>query len=469
MSGILDSFFFFFGTNAKQAQKDTDAFGKSVDNTQNRLNSADKSAQQLGLSFSKLALAGVAALEGFASLGKLKDGIVNAINYNAEIEKAAKLTNINARELAIWNGVVAHAGGNPGSKDYLSFITKLNQQYAGLGVNQRIRNVNRDLGELADRIKALNDSSPGSGYAFAQRFGIGDDLYLALKNGKGALQDLINEQSRLNNTTEESSALALELKQQWQSVGTTWQSAFTGAIPLAQIFLGIMDGLANFTHIVLDLFTLSGWKDLANTYFNFSGKGGNATPQAGDTSSPYDPRGIRNNNPGNLRFAGQAGATNNNGFAQFGTLAEGTAAEQRQLQIYGNRGVNTLAGIASRWAPSGENNTPAYLAGLSRTTGFDPNEKLNLNDPSVRARVANAINVQEEGSKYGNLIGTAQGSIAGANGVGVGGGAGKSLTIGHITINTQATDAKGIAADMRGELSKQYATTVGSVDDGIAY
>ena len=44
-----------------------------------------------------------------------------------------------------------------------------------------------------------------------------------------------------------------------------------------------------------------------------------------------------------------------------------------------------------------------------------------------------------------------------------------SLSVGSVTINTQATDASGIAQSFHGEMQKQYSQTINSYDDGVAY
>lgn len=117
----------------------------------------------------------------------------------------------------------------------------------------------------------------------------------------------------------------------------------------------------------------------------------------------YTPRGIRNNNPGNLNFVGQAGATKESGpggrFAVFRSPSQGISALAKQLQLYGSRGNNTLSGIVNKFAPGSDgNNTAAYVAALSGSTGFKPNQSLNLNDPSVVGPLVTAIIKHENGS-----------------------------------------------------------------------
>lgn len=113
------------------------------------------------------------------------------------------------------------------------------------------------------------------------------------------------------------------------------------------------------------------------------------------------PRGIRNNNPGNLEYRGQPGASledhANPRFARFRTAEEGLAALAAQLRRYGQRGVDTVGKIISKYAPSIENDTPGYTGSVSRRLGVDSNTRLDLNDPSVLQGLMGAIIQVENG------------------------------------------------------------------------
>lgn len=105
----------------------------------------------------------------------------------------------------------------------------------------------------------------------------------------------------------------------------------------------------------------------------------------------------RFNNPGNLRWAEgyETSNTKSGTFAVFPTLDEGVLAATKQLQIYGQRGTNTVRDIVSKWAPSNENNTEEYIRHVVRSTKFNENEKLNLNDPYVLAKLISAMASKE--------------------------------------------------------------------------
>lgn len=112
----------------------------------------------------------------------------------------------------------------------------------------------------------------------------------------------------------------------------------------------------------------------------------------------------RFNNPANLRAASgyETSNTKSGKFAVFPTLDEGVLASARQLQIYGGRGINTVNDIVTKWAPSSENDTAEYIRHVVKTTGFGANEKLNLNDPAILAKLISAM-ATKEGA--GNRVG----------------------------------------------------------------
>ena len=122
------------------------------------------------------------------------------------------------------------------------------------------------------------------------------------------------------------------------------------------------------------------------------------------------PRGIRNNNPGNLNFAHQAGAVLEPGpnarFARFPTAEAGLEALRDQLIRYIVRdGIDTVAGIISKWAPPSENNTAAYIRGVAHALGAEPDDRLGQPNPKLIAGLMSAIIRFENGQNpYGSLV-----------------------------------------------------------------
>ncbi|ELM8700798.1 lytic transglycosylase domain-containing protein [Escherichia coli] len=118
--------------------------------------------------------------------------------------------------------------------------------------------------------------------------------------------------------------------------------------------------------------------------------------------SAYLSRGIRNNNPGNLNFAGQKGATLESGpnarFASFPTMLEGIAALERQVMLYLKRGKNTIDQIIDIYAPSSDgNNTSSYKSYLSQYTGLGVKEKIDGSNFEIMRKLIQGIINHENG------------------------------------------------------------------------
>jgi hypothetical protein len=124
-------------------------------------------------------------------------------------------------------------------------------------------------------------------------------------------------------------------------------------------------------------------------------------PQAAPSSTgapppvPTQPAPIRTNNQGSLMPGGK--------MASFSTPEQGLAAMDANLSSYGRQGVNTLAGVISKWAPQYDaqgrqiNDTPAYIADVSRRLSLDPNQVIDLSNPNVRHALGTGIMLHESG------------------------------------------------------------------------
>jgi hypothetical protein len=233
------------------------------------------------------------------------------------------------------------------------------------------------------------------------------------------------------------------------------------------------------------------------------------TLEAYPGSNSLSPRGIRNNNPLNLEYRENQGAIGSDGrFGVYSTMAEGIAAAERQLLLYQDRdGLNTIRGIISKWAPPNENDTASYIAAVSAAMGVGPDVPLDLRNRQTAESLISAMIRRETGQSIdpatvsrGFDIGTNRmgprvpvpdmpdGSFGAPNIPGfdpalsptprirmpapapaapsqksgipdITGSPGAptigNITVGRIDVHTQATDARGIARDLAGELISQ--------------
>lgn len=126
-------------------------------------------------------------------------------------------------------------------------------------------------------------------------------------------------------------------------------------------------------------------------------------------SAPADgstPRGIRNNNPGNIEFNANnewQGQTGSDGrFAKFETPEHGIRALGKNLLSYQRQGYETPEQIITRWAPPGkdgkENDTDAYIKKVCADLGVPADQPLDLTNIDTLTSLCASIMKHENGA-----------------------------------------------------------------------
>ncbi|EDV5349925.1 structural protein [Salmonella enterica] len=121
------------------------------------------------------------------------------------------------------------------------------------------------------------------------------------------------------------------------------------------------------------------------------------------------PRGIRNNNPGNIRWGDDwkglvpKSQRTDKDFCQFITPEYGIRAMIVILRNYQRKhGLNTITGIINRWAPTNENNTQAYIDSVAKATSTAPDQFVRTDDSRFMMKLLQAIIRHENGEQpYG--------------------------------------------------------------------
>ncbi|MBC3491888.1 structural protein P5 [Pseudomonas taiwanensis] len=131
------------------------------------------------------------------------------------------------------------------------------------------------------------------------------------------------------------------------------------------------------------------------------------------------PRGVRNNNPGNIDFnprnawQGQLGLEDGVAkprFARFDTPENGIRALGKLLINYrgkdgmpgmGGKGIDTVLETINRWAPHNENDTKAYATAVAKRLGVGITEPINIkNLATLRGMVVSIIIHENGGNPY---------------------------------------------------------------------
>lgn len=116
------------------------------------------------------------------------------------------------------------------------------------------------------------------------------------------------------------------------------------------------------------------------------------------------PRGIRNNNPGNLRpgrypWLGQT-FVDNEGYCVFSSWQLGVRAMVKNLMAYRDwHKLYSIKGIIKRWAPSNENDTDKYIAFIVKHMGEPADARLDLKSCAIVQKLIEGIIYYECGTQ----------------------------------------------------------------------
>lgn len=127
------------------------------------------------------------------------------------------------------------------------------------------------------------------------------------------------------------------------------------------------------------------------------------------------PRGIRNHNPGNIRWSADQwkglipkDQASDKEFCVFRTPEYGIRAMARILRKYstyrgtpgvGNANIDTVREIINRWAPPVENNTEAYIQSVAKQLKTQANSPIDVFDKAVMLELLKAIIMHENGQQ----------------------------------------------------------------------
>lgn len=384
-----------------------------------------------------------AKVEALAFLGVLTGGAGliagfkdTAAGLNA-INRAALASGESTQFIQAFSAAIGRTGGNiETAKQQLIQFAATVEQFKLRGGNSPLAQYSQVLGidptnakpqEVIEGIMRAIERNPGpQGRQYilnmGAQLGVPNDLMLSLLQ-IGTLSNLQTAIQRSVELGAVQSEKQIDAAIKFQGAVVEFEQAITGLITSLIPFEALGEAIHNFTEYLihppraatpddvrrhlLETHPSEGMTTGRTLWQWFRGEQPTSAPTStppggalpGPRTNPGDPRGIRNNNPLNLEYLPNQGATGSDGrFGIFPTMEAGVEAASRQIKLYRDRhGLTTVAGIVGRWAPAGENDPRAYAASVARSMGVDPNAPLNLDDPSVMAALIGGMARVENG------------------------------------------------------------------------
>ena len=504
MPTVIDSLVVELGLDPKkftQGQKEAAAaFLRTRDEARKSGKGIEEAFGRTGEVISRVQTRMLGLLSLFAGGYGLKEFVANTTKVNAETGRTAQMLDTTTKALSTWRTVATLTGGTAqGITGAIGGLVSQFQNFALTGESNvipyfralrvdiadasgRMRKMDDVLLDLADRFSKLD---PAKARAFGQALGFDDATISLLIRGRDAVGKLLTEAKNLGTVSKEDAEAAGALQKAWNAVETSVTSLgrtlLTAVTPQMVRILKIVESIglaldprrAKEAKEAADKGAVELHKDLRDRFGEPTGffkaladwlTGGKSAPSAPGAGTG-----------GALRTKPDAGTT---------SVATAALAQSLQAEIPGldrftafndtyhallGRGSAHQRGQALDFTLKDPAQSAAVAAQVQKKLaemGIDArviDEYANPSRGSTGGHIHVQFNSAAAAQRYSELAGGATGAAAAANVSNRTSTSSSQVSIGKVEVHTQASDAEGIARDIKPAIERNsFATQANS-------
>jgi len=480
MASILETFLILFESDAQKVKKDADAAGVATKNLEERIGLANKATDKLGEGFHHAVREIAAAAIGLIAVGASIHGIMQATEAAAQLNDMSEALGVNIEDLDAWEQAVKRTGGTAGGfENTLSNLSaaaaqldatgksRLSPFFRELGISmtdaQGKARPNLDL--LTDIAGAFEHLTKAEAIGFGQKLGIDDGTVRLLQKGKTEMQELIKRQRELGVVTKEQGEVANNFN---NALFDLRRALSFNALEIGAFVLPKLTSLFNsLTEILISIKSFPEW--LGKNSQQLADLGRAALMVSAVIALAFLPAIVTA--IAELAAMIPAAAAAAVAFAPF--LLWGAALGALVLVIAdiidGLNGIDSVSGrvadvIIRKW-----NVMIGIFKDAWQWLNDIGNALKNLQIGALDFIGGKITGALEAGRNAIGFADSAPISAQTTNSITNGGArsSNNTVSIGKVEVQTQATDADGIAAGMTKGLERHMSQTVNALDDGI--
>lgn len=263
---ILETFYILFESDAEDVEKGAKKAEGAVDDLEEKIGKTDKSVEKLGSGFLQMTKGAVASIAAAVSAGAILTGIATQAQHIEMLKQTSERLNVNIGEWQAWSRAVKEFGGDAGALS--DTIRNLNTNLADIAVlgtsgispflqklGIRIRKTNGELKNslelLPELAEAFENLSRQEVEGFGAKLGLDPGTILMLMQGRRAVEEQIMKQKELGVVTERQARIAASYNRQVRrtkdSVGLLVASIGEYALPVFEKFMKIVEKITAVT------------------------------------------------------------------------------------------------------------------------------------------------------------------------------------------------------------------------------
>jgi len=463
---ILETFLILFESNADDVQKGADKAAGATDNLEEKIKKTDTASDSLGKSFMGMAAQAALAIGSLVSVGAILGSVFAAADYADYLNETSESLGVNIEQLDLWGRAATIAGGS--TQGLVGSVKSLSAGIAQMDVTgkSRLKPFFDDLGismtdaagkardafdifpELADAFEGM---SKQEAIGFGRKLGIDDGTIMLLQKGRREIDALIKRQKELGTISAEDAKIADAYKDSIDELSFAWRSFSTeiagDTIPaltwLAKKLTDISIWMRNHEGFIYGFLGTIGAGLVAVASYFFLASGA-ATTFFAVLISP-----IALATAAFIALGAAVGLI----WDDFKTFRDGGDYLIPWEKIIGSF-EKIKTGVTEIWGGVVEyiSNSIDALVRMFETLG-------NFFSFGDRAYMKARMSLSAAGSAQINSA-TSSSLAAGSN-------RSTSVNIGEINVQTQATDADGISAEIGRSMKGQVNQVISNYDDGI--
>jgi len=238
MASLLETFAIMFDVDSSGAVKGANETTEALDDVEKKTKDVDKSAENLGKSFSDAASSARATFASIVSAAAITAFVKSTSGEADEIGKFSERLGLSVEQVGAWGEAVVRAGGDQASfRSSLESLTSQLQAFAVTGSGALVETLSRlsitpfdadgglknafDL--LLDIAGAFEGMDADQSALFGQMLGLDSATILLLQRGRGEVEKAINAQRRLGVVTDEDVRISAEFNDALADLSQTFR------------------------------------------------------------------------------------------------------------------------------------------------------------------------------------------------------------------------------------------------------
>lgn len=239
---VFETFYLLFKSDTTDLKKGSDEAINSTKKLKGEINSLDKATEKVGSNFARIITQLTGAVAAFASIHSVISGLANTVNYDIELGKTSRFLGVDPEDLDLWGRAAKQAGGT--AEGFQNSLRNLAQNF-----HTTAKVAMGALPQLADVFSKI---SRYAAFNLGKAYGLDEGTILLLQQGRREVEAVLKKQRELGIITKEDTEISYKYNQALGNLETSFRTLYNAIIipilPALTSFFGILEkGLAYLT------------------------------------------------------------------------------------------------------------------------------------------------------------------------------------------------------------------------------